>query len=725
MNSRRPVERTVLFIALPLFALLLTGGLLTLCGNNPWPKGLSDSNCMFASMGTALKTLDPSTAYYEHEDAIIASIVEPLFEYHYLKRPYELKPLLATEMPVPQYFGKDGLRLPDDAADGDIGRVEYIVKLRSGVLYQPHPCFAKDASGKHLYIGEEAAIPRCHTPNDFAEKGSREVVAEDFKVAIARLCDPRIASPVYSTFSSFIAGMDACSAELEKLKGEYADYRKVPLEGVQVVDDHTLKIVLKRKYPQALCWMAMHFFAPIPWEALEFYAHPKVQENGISMGNWPVGSGAYMMLVNEPEAKLVLGRNPNYHEDAYPSEGEPSDAENGLLDDAGKRAPFIDTVYYLFEKESIPGWIKFTQGYYDANEIPKDMFDAATTLAADGGMGLSDDMVAKGISLHTAVRLVSYYYAFNMLDSTFGGYDESHRKLRRAVSIAIDSQKFVDIFNNSRGRASQGILPPGIFGGVTTQDNYNSYVFDWKDGAPSLKDIEEAKALMAEAGFPNGIGKDGTRLQLHYDNSSASNPGFKSQFLWLKERLGAIGVELIDNGTDLNRLRDKISTGNWQFTRKGWVADYPDAENFLFLFYSPNAHVPSKGRGPNYTNYMNPEYDAVFTKLEAMPDGPERMQLILQANEILRRDAPCVWDFYPTSFNLTHSWLKNFKPHEVAKNYLRYRRIDIAERESARKAWNRPPKAFVILLWTLVALSGVATLASAAKCLFGTQERSR
>ena len=171
MNSRRPVERTVLFMALPLFALLLTGGLLALCGNNPWPKGLSDSNCMFSSMGVALKTLDPSTAYYEHEGAILDNIVEPLFEYHYLKRPYELKPLLAEEMPAPKYFGKDGRRLPDDAADGDIARVEYIVKLRSGVLYQPHPCFAKDASGRHLYIGEDAAIPRCQTPNDFAEKG--------------------------------------------------------------------------------------------------------------------------------------------------------------------------------------------------------------------------------------------------------------------------------------------------------------------------------------------------------------------------------------------------------------------------------------------------------------------------------------------------------------------------------------------------------------------------
>ena len=723
MKSHRPAERIVLFTALPVFALLLACVLFALCGNNPWPKELSGANCMFASMSTAIKTLDPAVAYYEHEDAILANIVEPLFEYHYLKRPYELKPLLAEELPLPTYYDKDGKRLPDDAPDGDIARVEYIVRLRSDVSYQPHPCFAKDANGRLFYSLDDAVIPaRCHSPNDFPELASRKVVAEDFKVAITRICDPRVASPVYSSFSGFIAGMEEASNELENLDESKIDYRKVNFEGVQALDDHTLKIVLKRKYPQALCWMAMHFFSPMPWEALEFYSLPKVRERGINMGNWPVGSGAYMMEVNEPEAKLILARNVNYHDDAYPSEGESSDVAAGLLDDAGKKVPFIDRIYYLFEKESIPGWIKFTQGYYDLNEIPRDMFDAATSLSADGGMGLSDEMLSKGISLHTAVRLVSYYYGFNMMDATFGGYDESRRKLRRAISIAIDSQKFVDIFNNSRGRASQGILPPGLFGGVTAEDNYNHYVFDWKDGAPVLRGIDEAKRLIEEAGFPNGIGKDGTRLQLHYDNSSASNPGFKSQFLWLKDALAKIGIELIDNGTDLNRLRDKISTGNWQFTRKGWVADYPDAENFLFLFYSPNAHVPSKGRGPNYTNYMNPEYDSVFRKLETMTDTPERLKLLLQANDILRRDAPCVWDFYPTSFNLTHHWLKNYKPHEVAKNYLRYRRIDVAEREKSRKEWNRPPKAFMTVLWLLVAISGVVTVAAAVKCLCTTEE---
>ena len=167
----------------------------------------------------------------------------------------------------------------------------------------------------------------------------------------------------------------------------------------------------------------------------------------------------------------------------------------------------------------------------------------------------------------------------------------------------------------------------------------------------------------------------------------------------------------------MNRLRDKISTGNWQFTRKGWVADYPDAENFLFLFYGPNAHVPSKGRGPNYTNYMNPEYDGIFRKLETMADSPERLKQLLQANDILRRDAPCVWDFYPTSFNLTHRWLKNYKPHEVAKNYLRYRRIDVADREKARRAWNSPPKVFMVILWLLVAITGIATVAATIKCV--------
>ncbi|MBQ7176113.1 MAG: hypothetical protein IJS08_01760, partial [Victivallales bacterium] len=222
--------------------------------------------------------------------------------------------------------------------------------------------------------------------------------------------------------------------------------------------------------------------------------------------------------------------------------------------------------------------------------------------------------------------------------------------------------------------AAGSIIPPGVPGGTMDSQYFNKYVFsDWKS-TRSRRSIQEARQLMAEAGYPDGIGADGKRLQLNYDNSSTGGANFKSKFQWLKGRLQMIGIDLIDNGSDLNRFRDKIATGNWQFMRKGWVADYPDPENFLFLFYSKNGHVASKGRGPNYTNYSNPEYDKLFLKLECMENSPEREALIRQANEILMRDAPCIWDSYPVSYTLIQPWLKNFKPNEVGKTFIRFRR---------------------------------------------------
>lgn len=708
MTIKRPgINGRTILAAIIMAAGLTACVILAFCGNNPWPSDISDSNAFFSSFSGDIKTLDPATSYYEHESTILDSILEMPFEYHYLKRPYELVPMLAEAIPVPRYFDKNGKELPPNPSADDVFRGEYDITFKPGVMYQPHPCFAKDPQGKHIYLNLEHAPAQFASPNAFPNLGTRELTAEDFKVAITRLCDPKVASPVFSNIKSFILGMDECSAQMAAMGDAPRDYRKIPLAGVEITGTHSLKIILKRKYPQLLHWMSMHFFAPMPWEALAFYDQPCIKDMGLSINYWPVGTGAYIMDDFVPNSQIILSRNINHRADPYPSEGEDSDKAAGLLNDAGKQAPFIDKCVFLYERESVPGWIKFLQGYYDMNPLPIDASDAAISIAADGGMDLSPDMKAKGISLSSSVRMVSYYYGFNMLDSQFGGNSQSRKKLRQAISIAIDTQESVDIFSNGRGCALHGILPPGLAGGEVTQDNFNPFVFSWdaKAGKAQRHPIARARELLVEAGFPNGIGPDGKQLTISYDNSSAATPGFKSQFLWLKEKLAQIGIDIIDNGSDLNRFRDKMATGNWQFMRKGWVADYPDQENFLFLFYSPNAHVPSKGRGANYTNYTSKEYDDVFQKLETMPPSPERSQLIKKANHILREDSPCVWDNSPTSFNLTHSWLKNFKPHEVGKTFLKFRKIDMAERNAKRREWNKPPVALLCLAGTLFAIS--------------------
>ena len=686
---KAPGKRKALLAAAICAFLSLLGLLLCLAGNNPWPGSLSGGNCLFTPVRVSVKTLDPASSYYDHEGSILNNIVEMPFDYHYLKRPYQLVPMLAEELPKPLYFDKAGAPLDDEAPDSLVARVEYTIRLKRGVLYQPHPCFAKDPSGRHLYFEiPEARFPSYASPDEFPCQGTRELAAEDFKVALARLCDTQLASPIYSTFKSFILGMEECSQAIAATPAGKLDYRTVPLKGIEVVDNHTFRLILSRKYPQLLYWMAMHFFSPVPWEAIAFYGDSRIAAMGLSLNHYPVGTGAYRMALYEQDSKMLLKRNPNYRIDLYPDEGEPGDGANGLLDDAGKPCPFIDEILFFHERESIPGWIKFNLGYYDLMEIPNDMLESITDLASNGNLSLSPEMQEKGIILHSSTRLVSYYYGFNMLDPVYGGYTESARKLRQAIAIAIDSKEYIDIFTNGCGTEAHSFLPPDIPGGGASPDCYNDVIFTWQDNAPRRRPIKEAKRLMAEAGYPGGITPDGTRLTLAYDNSAAGNAGFKSQFLWLKARLDKLGIELIDNGTDLNRFRDKVANGNWQFLRKGWVADYPDAENFLFCFHGPNAHSVNKGRGANYTNYLNPQYDALFKQLESMRDSPQRLALIRQANRLLQNDAPCAWDFHPKSFSLTQPWLKNYKSNEMSKTTFKYRRIDTTARQKAIRMRN-------------------------------------
>src|SRR5690606_2863425 len=116
-----------------------------------------------------------------------------------------------------------------------------------------------------------------------------------------------------------------------------------------------------------------------------------------------------------------------------------------------------------------------------------------------------------------------------------------------------------------------------------------------------------------------------------------------------------------------------------------------------FLFYGPQSRA--KTQGENAANYSNPEYDALFQRVKAMPNGPERQALIDRMVEILRHDAPWSFGFHPKDYSLYHAWLGNVKPNKMARNTLKYRTVDAALREQKRKEWNRPVR------WPLAALA--------------------
>jgi ABC-type transport system substrate-binding protein/ABC-type dipeptide/oligopeptide/nickel transport system permease subunit len=524
------------------------------------------------------------------------------------------------------------------------------------------------------------------------------------------------------------------------------------------VDRHTYRVRIQGKYPQFVYWLAMPFFAPVPEEAERFYRQPGMAEKNFSLDWQPVGTGAYYLAENDPNRVMRLERNPHYREDFYPAEGDPGDREAGLLADAGKRLPMVDTVIYSLEKEDVPYWNKFLQGYYDASGVSSDSFDQAIRMNADGEPDLTPDMRERGILLATAARPSLNYMGFNMLDPVVGGLSERSRKLRQALSIAIDYDEFISIFLNGRGLPGQGPIPPGIFGHREGLAGINPVVFradcgmtptspphpspqagrepspppragevgrgsavtsraqhsgsnqarvpDASNSPPAplsqrgdcarfkRRPLEEAKQLLAEAGYPNGRdAKTGQPLTLYFD-TMASGPEAKSRMDWFRKQFARLDIQLVIRATDYNRFQDKMSKGSAQIFEWGWNADYPDPENFLFLLYGPNKKVGVGGE--NAANYQNPAFDRLFEKMKDMDNGPERQAVIDEMVRLAREDAPWIYAFHPKSFGLRHGWVKNAKPNLMAHNLLKYRRVDPAARAAYQAAWNRP------VLWPVV-----------------------
>ena len=686
--------------------------------NNPYPATDNKKPILYTAFTERPKHLDPAQAYSENEYEFLAQIYAPPLQYHYLKRPYELIPLAAREMPTVRYLDKNRHLLPDNAPVEKIAFSVYEIRIKPNMRYQPHPVFALTPEGKPEY-GQLASndLRDIHTLSDFPHSGTRLVTAADYAYQIKRLAHPQLHTPILGVMSEYIVGLKDYAAALQQAvranPAAFLDLNKYPLPGVQVLDVHTYRIEVHGKYPQFAYWLAMPFFAPMPQEIERFYAQPGMRERNLMLDWWPVGSGPYFLSENNPNQRMVLSRNPYYDSEHYPLEGEAGDMQAGLLADAGKSLPLIERVVFSLEKETIPYWNKFLQGYYDASGISSDSFDQAIQVSVGGEAAVSDAMKAQGIMLSTAVSTSTMYTGFNWLDPVVGGSSERARKLRQAIAIAVDFEEFVSIFANGRGIAAQSPIPPGIFGYREGEAGINPVVYDWIEGAPRRKPIEEARKLLAEAGYPNGVDAQ-TRQPLVINlDTTASGVGNKARLDWLRKQFEKINVQLVVRSTDYNRFQDKIRKGDTQMFYFGWNADYPDPENFLFLLHGEQAKM-SKG-GENAANYSNPEYDRLFEQMKNMENNPARQAIIDSMLKILHHDSPWLWGFHPKSYVLQHSWLHNVKPNIMANNKLKYWRLDATQRDQLRHAWNQPARwilwfgaAMLLLLigWVGYALRG-------------------
>jgi oligopeptide transport system substrate-binding protein len=635
------------------------------CSNSPYPDEDRDQKVLYSSFNEAPKTLDPAVAYTTAEHVITGNVYDTLLEYHYLERPYQLIAGLATAVPTPEQL-----------ADG---KLAYRFQIRPGVLFHADPCFAPDAIGRR----------------------TREVTAADFAFALARVADPAVNSPASSSLAQ-VLGFTEFSKRLDSLRAADRAFALLPareqyaraggIAGVVARSAHELEIVLAEPNAQLLYWFAMPFTTPVAWEAVAYYDGKDGREH---FTDHAVGTGPYRLALYEKQYRFTLQRNELWYgrqsanSEApgalFPAQISPEDVAEGRIDAAyaGRRLPFVDRVKYYREREGIPRFNKLLQGYYDDGGIIKESFDAV--IQSDR---LSPHMQARGMRLDKTVEPSIRYIGFNMDDPVVGtSAGERGRKLRQAMSLAVDTGQYLELFLNGRGVPAQTLLPPGIFG-------YNAA---YKNPYRQL-DLTRARQLLADAGYRNGIDPaTGSRLKLSFD-TSATTAAANLQFEYLANAWRAIGLDVEVKATTYNQFQDKVRRGAYQLFIWGWIADFPDPENFLFLLECQNAR--SKGGGPNTANFCNTEYDRLYKEMKDLPSTERRAGLIGRMLAILVEERPWIELYHDEDFLLSHTWLINSKPMGISYPVYKYKDVRPQVRARLQAEWNAPVRwpIFVVLI---------------------------
>ena len=546
------------------------------------------------SIAAKLKGLDPIYADDSFSGVQTSQPYETLLQYHYLKRPLTLEPLLAEAMPT---ISEDGKKI--------------VFKLKKGVYFQDDPCFVHQGG-----------------------KG-RLMTSSDFIYSFKRLADPALASPGWWIFDDKIVGLNAWrEAATKKGKTDYS----LPVEGLKSSDPYTLEINLTKRSFQFIYTMAMVFTSVVPYEAVEFY--------GKEFLNHPVGTGPWKLSEFNPSSRVIWKKNPTFRKEFYPNEGDAGDQKAGLLADSGRTLPLAEQVDVQIMPERQPAWLNFMSGKLDVIGIPKDNFSSAINDKKE----LMPEMKEKGLVLTIAPQIDVTHATFNMTDPIVG----KNKLLRQAISLAYDQATFDRLFYNGRAIEAQSPIPPGLSG-------YDpSYINPYRQF-----NLSKAKELLAKAGYPDGNGLP----PLEY--ATMADSFYRQSAEFFQRLMEPLGIKVKVTGYTWPQFLEAIKNKKAQIWEHAWIADYPDAENFLQLFYSKNGSP-----GPNDGNYSNPEFDALYEKALGYSDGPDRVALYRKMVDLIVEDCPWVFGAHRLGYFLSQPWFKNYKPNELDHRTYKYYRID-------------------------------------------------
>jgi len=592
------------------FVLRLAAGALaaivvTACDDLPEPAEGGDSVYRHSIDG-APSTLDPAQAATIYSSMVVVNVFDTLYRYKYLARPYELAANLATG-------------LPDVSEDGLV----YTFRIRPDARFTDDPAFP----------GGEG----------------RAVTVHDLIYSLKRHFDPRQRSQGAWLWAGRIRGLDAWGQT-------GADYDE-PVEGLEAVDDHTLRVRLTEPYPQLTYTLATAFSALVPREAVEHY--------GREFGVRPVGSGPYR-LVSFDSTLARLERNPGFTRAPLDLDAEGFDARRhgdlGLESLDGRSYPFTERLEIHFIAESAARWSAFSSGEVDNVMVPNEHVNSV--LAAREPIEFTEAVRAHNHG-HAGLEAGFVYAGFNMADERFGHHPDpqraaANRALRCAIRNAFDWQARNRTFYYGIGVIFPGVIPPA----VPEHDPNRS--------RESVElDLAAARRLLAQYGWTPQ-----TLPELTYGMPSGVQQ--RQMYAQLRAQLTALGfppgkirAETFATFGDFSRA---MKNRRLDLFFLGWTLDYPDAQNTLQLFYGPH-ETP----GSNNFNYRNPEFDALYERAATMQPGPERTALYRRMNRMVIDDCVAISGLSRTRIHLWDKDLAMLPDRETLGGFF-MRFVDVQRR---------------------------------------------
>ncbi len=493
----------------------------------------------------------------------------------------------------------------------------YTIRIRRGVYFAADPVFG----GK-----------------------PRELTAEDFIYSMKRVVDPKVRSPWAFLIAGKFVGLDEEAAAAKK-SGRFDYDRKIA--GLEAVDRYTLRFRLKETDYNLNYVLAHESTSAVAREVVTRYS----ESDGRVMSN-PVGTGPYRLAQWVRSSKIVLEANPDFRDMKWDWKAQEPGDEAIVAQMKGRKIPIVDRVEISVMEEDQARWLAFRNGELDLMNMEGPL---APNAILDGR--LRPELAAKGVRLQRIVDPEINFIYWNMQDPAVGGFATDKIALRRALAMSYNVDEDIRVIRNGQAVEATTPIPPGVVG----------HFPDWK---PGIKyDPVGANALLDRFGYKRGADgwrsfPDGKPLVIRY----ASRPDTlgRQQEELVKKSYEAIGVRMEGQKEKFPELLKLEKQCKLKSRTDAWIADYPDADNFMQLWFSPNIRQSNNGC------VTIPEYDALYRRSIRLPPGPERQALYRDMIRLLEVYAPMRLTVSRYRNQLIQPRVLGYKKHPILASTWQY-----------------------------------------------------